>query len=173
MTTIPVPFAKVRDIFVDDPAAPFRGSHPAEGGRGQPFSTSLGVGLGAGASVHQEVTVHLGVPRDSEAAFVLPLTWRAAGHHQVLPTFSGELDASDGRPGTCLRLTGTYGVPLGVVGELGDDVVGHRLVRRSLEALMGELASRLEAKAAEGLDSGVLHREASSVEQSHPEIYVG
>ena len=176
MTTIRPAFARARRLLTDDPAAVFGDTPTAEGPRGRLVTTDVGIDLGAGASVHQEVTVRLGIPRTTEDALVVPLSWQAAGHKQVLPTFTGELEAMQAHPGTRLRLIGTYKVPLGIVGGFGDGLVGHRLARRSLEALVGGLAARLEAKVVGGLESADRHREPSSrawLQQAHPEIYVG
>ena len=175
-TTIRVAFARGREVLLDDPGALFTETQTADERRERRFSSDLGVDLGAGASVHQDVTVQLGVPRSIDDGLVLPLTWRATGREDWLPTFTGELEVSGARQGTRLRLNGTYTVPLGMVGRFGDGVLGRRLARRSLGALVERLASRLESEVQARLDSvdwRPAPRRIDLREQGHSEIYIG
>jgi hypothetical protein len=175
-TSIRVAFEEARDVLVDNPGAVFSEPHTVEERRERRFSMDLGVDLGAGASVHQAVTLHLGSPRSVDHGLILPMKWRASGREQLLPTFEGELETSATFPGTRLRLTGTYTVPLGVIGRFGDGVLGRRLVRRSLEALVERLASRLESEVQARLDGVSWRARPHRVdvrELEHSEIYVG
>ena len=106
----------------------------------------LGVDLGSGTSVHQEVLVHLGVAQTTETGLVVPVAWQATGRKRLFPTFTGELEASEADDGTRLRLHGTYTVPLGVIGRVGNGVVGWRLACRSLDALLAGLGRQLEVE---------------------------
>jgi hypothetical protein len=175
-TTIRVAFARAREALIDDPAALFNDTKQAGGQRARRFPTDLGVNLGAGASVHQEVMVRLGIPRATEDGLALPLAWRATGRERWLPTFTGELSVAATRSGTRLRLSGAYTVPLGAVGKFGHGLVGRRLARRSLDAFVDGVAARLEAAVITRIASVNPRRRPSDVdtrEQSHPEIYVG
>lgn len=175
-TTIPVALARAREVLLDDPGAVFNEAHTVGERRARRFRLELSVDLGAGASVHQEVTLQLGVARSTENGLVLPLTWQATGRERLFPTFKGELEASEARTGTGLRLKGAYTVPLSVVGRFGNGVVGRRLARRSLGALVEQLAWRLESEVERRLDSVGGHREPNAValhEREHSEIYIG
>jgi hypothetical protein len=176
--TIPVAFARARKVLEDDPDAVFN-EVPRTRVRGaKRFRSVLGVDLGGGASLQQEVSVQLGVPRATEARFVLPLTWQATGRKRLLPAFEGELEASTAPVGTALRLVGTYSVPLGAVGRLGDRVVVERFARRSLRALVERLAVRLRSDVERRASSpgppeqGAVvardRRQPSTIVQSHP-----
>lgn len=174
-TTIRVAFARAREVLLDDPGAVFSETHTIAERRERRFSVDLGVDL-AGASVHQEVTLQLGIPRSVDDGIVLPLTWHATGREQSLPTFTGEIEISETRPGTLLRLTGTYTVPLDVTGKFGNGVLGRRLARRSLGALVERLASHLEIEVEARLDSvgrRPTPHPAEPREQEHSEIYIG
>jgi hypothetical protein len=175
-TVTRVAFARAREVLLEDPGAVVSETHTADERRERRFSMDLGVDLGAGASVHQTGTVQLGAPRSVDRWLVLPMSWRADGRERLLPAFEGELKTSEVRRGTRLRLTGTYTVPLGILGRFGDGVFGRRLARRSLNALVQRLASRLESEAQARLDS-VGWRPAPHPdelrERTHPEIYVG
>ena len=71
-------FAHVGEVLADDPGAAFR--EAATAGAQQPTRTALSVDLGAGASVHQEVLVHLGAGQTRESGLRAP--GGLAGHGQ-------------------------------------------------------------------------------------------
>lgn len=173
-TTIRVAFARVRKVLLDHPAEVLSEAHTVEDTLEQRFRMDLGVDLGAGASVHQEVTLQLGMPRSVESRLVLPMAWQATGREQMLPTFKGELEASDAPSGTRLRLNGTYTMPLGLVGKFGDGLIWRRLARRSLGALVERIARRLEDEVHRRIS--VDRHEPDTVARrthEHSEIYVG
>lgn len=175
-TSIRAEFTAVCEIFLEDPGVVFRDAYQF----GEPpptrlSRTELSLPLGAGASVHQQVTLRESRPRLVEGGLVLPLTWQATGHERLLPVFEGELKISEARLGTDLRLIGTYTLPLGVVGKLGDGLVGRRLARRSLGTLVQRIGSRLEQEAercSDSLDRCVPAPVVARVYE-HPEIYIG
>ena len=74
-TWIGAGIAKVCEILADDPGVVF--GDAATTHQHQPRRTVLGVDLRSGASVHQEVLVHLGVARTTGAGLVLPMAWEA------------------------------------------------------------------------------------------------
>lgn len=173
-TGIRVAFARAREVLLDDPGAVFGETHTADQRRERRFSMDLGVALGAGASLHQTVELKLGAPRSADRGFVLPVEWRASGRQQLLPTFEGAFEISESRPGTRLRLAGTYTVPLGVVGRFGHGVVGRRLAVRSLDQLVRRLASRLESEVQASVESVGWRPAPHPAElQEHSEMYVG
>ena len=175
-TKIRVPYGPVFRILLDDPGAVFTETHTVKERRERHLRIELGVNLGAGASVHQEVTLQLGVPRLAKDGVVLPVAWRATGRERWLPTFHGELEASAAGADTRLRLNGAYTVPLGLVGKFGDGVLGRRLASRSLRTLVERLACRLESQAQPRPSSEGWHRApdpAELREEAHSEIYVG
>ena len=174
-TTSPLTFESARDVLLDD-AVPLFGeaSSVEEQGDGR-VSMDLGVAIGAGTSVHQVVELALGVPRVVDDGLVLPLEWHALGHERLLPTFRGALELSKAGRATHLQLCGDYSVPLGLVGRFGDGVLGRRLARQSLEALLERLALRLssETRSRHGATSRPTDDTFEPSEQGHPEIYVG
>lgn len=175
-TTMRVAFTQVHKVLVEDPGAAFSATPTADTRAIRRFALDLGVDLGAGASIHQDVIVSLGAPRSADRVLVVPVEWHASGHEHLLPTFSGELEAAAAGDRTRLRLAGNYTVPLGVVGRFGDGVIGRRVARRSLESLVQRLAARLEATAHERVDAQTRHpgpRTVQFSDQPHPEIYVG
>ena len=134
-----------------------RQSRPAAG-------TELSIDLGAGASVNQQITVHLGAPRSTGNGLVMPLSWEATGRFAWLPAFDGELDVGPASGGANVRLRGTYTVPLGVLGRVGDTVAGGRIARRSLAGLVERLAARLEREAEQTSASWIDYHEPLAAE---------
>src|SRR3954467_14926176 len=124
-TTVRVGVARVCSILLHDPSAVFGYADDAEQSReSRVFLTELSLDLGAGASVHQKVTLQQGLPQSGGVGLVLPLTWQATGHERLLPSFDGELEIAESTPGrTALRLIGIYTVPPGVVGRVAKSAV--------------------------------------------------
>jgi hypothetical protein len=146
-TPVPVAFARARDVLLDDLGAVFGEAFTVDGQNRSRIPAELSVDLGAGASLHQDVRVQLGVAQSTVTGVIVPVAWHASGRERLFPTFKGELAAFEAHTGTLLRLDGTYSVPFGVIGRIGNGVVGWRLARRSLVALLERLAGRLEAEA--------------------------
>jgi hypothetical protein len=175
-TTTRAAFERVREVVLADPGVVFSDARTADQRCPRDFRTELTIDLGSGASVHQEVRLELDDPQLHDAGVVLPVRWRATGRDRVLPAFDGALEVTAVRPGTSLRLKGTYTIPMGVVGRFGDAVGGGRVARSSLSALVERLAQRLETEVERRRDSAGWHRESNAVtmrEQEHPEIYIG
>jgi hypothetical protein len=175
-TIMQVRFAPVREVLLDDPGSLF-GGPPADGDpTSRRFTMELGLDLGARTSVSQTVIVHLGIARGDDATIVVPVRWQASGHEQLLPTFDGEVAVAAVDEGTRLRLTGTYTVPLGIVGRFGDGVFGRRVARRSLESLVQRLATRVESAVHDRLGRAGWRGQPHAVdlrEQSHLGIDAG
>ena len=152
--------------------AVFRDAATAGALQHQRTRTVLGVDLGAGASVRQEVLLHLGAAQPTETGLGLPVAWQAAGRQRLFPTFTGELEASETDHGTRLRLHGIYTVPLGVIGRVGDGVVGWRAARRSLDALVARLGRQLEIEVDRRRRSTPTP-EPAAPEWERSEIYIG
>jgi hypothetical protein len=171
-----VTFAQAREVVLDDPGALFSDAFVVDERHHPRLPTDLSVNLGAGASVHQEVILQLGVARSAETEVVVPVAWQAAGRERLFPTFNGELQAFEAHEGTRLRLTGTCTVPLGAIGRVGDVVVGRRLARRSLDDLLERLARRIEAEAARRLVSGrrqSAQKPLAAPEWQRSEMFIG
>lgn len=135
------PVGRVRRVLAEDPGIVVAAA--GEGTRRSRFQAVLSLDLGAGAAVQQEVIATVGPAAAAGGGFVLPLSWRPVGHERVFPSFVGEVVVSEARPGTVLVLRGTYTVPLGWVGRLGDAVAGRRLAHRVLTTHMDAVAQRL------------------------------
>lgn len=122
-------------------------------------------------SARREVTLTVGGATSTEDGIAVPLSWEAADHPTLFPTFRGELVVTPSVAGTRLQLIGTYCVPLGPLGRFGDGVLGRRFVQRSLHALLEDIAGRIDD--ALGTADAEVERSVQVVEQCHSEIYIG
>jgi hypothetical protein len=174
-TAVSVAFGRARKVLLADPGVVFGDSDTVDDRRARRFRSDLAVGLGGGACVHQQVTLQLGAPRSVGTELLLPLSWHPRGRQRWLPSFRGVLCASPDRRGTRLRMQGTYSVPLGVFGRLGNDVVGHRFARRSLGDLVDEFGRRLGAEVRRTVGSTEWARDLETIDlrEGRSEIYVG
>jgi hypothetical protein len=97
-------------------------------------------------ATHVELGPLVRTGREGKVAFEL----HDAAHPAVFPRLHGEfrvLEAGEAR--TALTVTGEYDVPLGVVGDVGDRIAGHRLAQNTMDEVTERLARRMEAKVAE------------------------
>jgi hypothetical protein len=175
-TLLHVAVAQAREVLLDHPGPVFSEAFTIDDQHRPRLSTELSVDLGAGASVHQEVMLQLGVTRCTETGVVVPVAWQAAGRERLFPTFDGELHAFEADTGTRLRLSGTYSVPFGGIGRIGNGVLGWRLAHRSLEDLLRRLADRIEAEAKRRLESvrrRSVPRPSSPPDWERSEMYIG
>lgn len=118
---------------------------PLVQGRGAPGAqTDLAVDLGKGSQLSQRVEVALGCPRQAGDSLTVPVAWSPVGRRPVFPSFEGEITVSPSDDGGAeIALHGLYTIPLGALGAFGDGLVGRRLARRSLVALLNDAAGRI------------------------------
>lgn len=78
------------------------------------------------------------------------LRWGASRHGNVFPVMEADLLARPVGSGTELILAGTYHPPLGILGVLGDLLVGRLVARSTTESFLDGLSRALEGAIAEG-----------------------
>ena len=164
--------ARVRKVFIDDPGAALSECCSAEQSRSREFHAELTAELGSGASLHQEVLVQPGAPQLIDNVLVMPVRWHAIGRERLFPAFEGELEVSSQKPpGTRLRLSGSYTVPLGPLGQVGEGIGGHRVATQSLTRYIEAIARRVEIEVDRRITS-VPHRNVES-RRDRSEHYIG
>lgn len=156
-TEVRAPIQTIRELLLDDPGCAVTDRVLAPGEReNRSIRSSLCIEMGRGAIQH-DVLIDLR-PTTSEAGVVrLPLSWRASGYRRLLPSFEGELAATGDPLHTTLTLRGSYTVPLGPIGRLGERVAGRRLAHQSLTAFLERAAHRLDGEAARRMDEVTWH----------------
>lgn len=144
-TRIDAAVERVQELIQGDPGAVL-----APPGAARPtarsFLVSLSAELTPGAGALHEVVLELGPLTIGDDQVRWPLRWRPAAHRRLLPPFEGVLRATRSGDGTTLALEGGYRPPLGVIGAFGDGVVGHRLARSTAEALLDDIAGRVQRR---------------------------
>jgi hypothetical protein len=133
------------EILSRDPAAILTGMPSPDSGA---FAAEMAVDLGRGTSLAHEVDVAFGRLPDRGAVGRFALSWRAHDHQAALPAFGGDLEVHPDGKGSRLHLSGHYSLPLGSVGGFGDRLLGHRIVRRSVQAFLEEAGARIDAELA-------------------------
>lgn len=140
------------------------------------FEAEIAVEIGDGTSLAHEVDVVFGRLLDEGDVGRFGLSWRAREHEGLFPFFGGDLEVHPDGTGSVLRLAGHYTLPLGVVGALGDGLVGHRFARRAIQGFVEAAAGRIEAALARGLVTTVPvsgPRPGLTPEETHSEIFLG
>jgi hypothetical protein len=106
----------------------------------------LQLDVGRGSAVTQRVAITRSAPAVGDGSVDLPVSWRPVAREALVPSFRGTVRLVDVAPAAELRLVGSYRVPLGVVGRVGDAVVGHAAACRSLTTLVATIGARLDAE---------------------------
>jgi hypothetical protein len=164
--------ARVRKVFIDDPGSAVSERCSAEQRRSREFHAELTAELGSGASLHQEILIQLGAPQLLDSVLVIPMRWRAIERERLFPAFEGELEVSAQKsPGTRIRLIGSYTVPLGPLGQVGEGIGGHRVAIQSLARYVHEIARRVEIEV-DGRVTSVPQRDVESP-PDRSEHYIG
>lgn len=129
-------------MLLEDP----RGLIPEAGHRSTSTAPviDLSVVVGGGSAVRQDVEVTLGTPRSAENEAWVPISWQPLSHSRVLPSFEGALEVIDDDGSSELSITGTYHVPLGIVGRFGDGVVGRRIAQQSIKTFLERVAQHVD-----------------------------
>lgn len=167
------PLRHVRAALTEEPGI-LVAADIAAGGRGRErFDGALAIELQGGTKVQQALVGELGPSVWTDDVLVLPVEWKPASHEHLLPTFVGEFECTADHPGCRLVLRGSYTVPLGPAGAVGDHLAGRRVAQRVLDDHLVLVAKRLDEAARR---TGAAARErspAGSDEGPGPENYIG
>ena len=97
-----------------------------------------------GLTVEKSVSLAIAYAQDGEGNDVA-ISWKPAGT-RALPEFSGRLSTSAETQESCrLTLAGGYLPPGGVAGALFDSLIGVRIARATILALLNEFAAGIES----------------------------
>lgn len=139
---------EVRAVLTDGPGRVLgprdRPRDRTGGSQQRSFETTLGLEVGSGGHLEQQVRVEVGPARPAGRGVRVPLSWRAIGWERLFPTFEGILAADPEGSGSQIHLRGAYTVPLGPLGGFGDGIAGRRLARQSLSTFLGQAAARID-----------------------------
>ena len=102
--------------------------------------------LSGPGAVAKTVVLEIGEPIEAEDSTSVPLSWWATGTPGLFPTMDADLVAAALGPDlTQITFRGTYKPPLGVVGQVLDRTLLHRLAESSVKDFVDRIISELEA----------------------------
>ena len=108
------------------------------------------VGPGGPAWLGKTVAVHLGTPKGTDEALVIPLAWEATGSSGLFPRLEGELRLSALDPARAeVCLSGRYRPPLGRAGQVLDEALLAHVAHATVRSLLRRVARALEEAPAE------------------------
>lgn len=146
-TTLRTPFVRIRSVLREMPTIAITDRATLDERASGRVRTDLVVDIGGGAGIRQEVEVELGPLRTDADSATLPLRWTATGRTSMFPVFDGIVEVVADNGHSTLRLEGGYTAPLGLLGRVGDRLVGRRAAEATAEAFTRHLAERLDAAA--------------------------
>jgi hypothetical protein len=118
----------------------------AEGGEQLSALTLKAPGFPGGATLHREVHVRvLRQPHEMDAFDTMSVAWEVPGG-LMYPKFHGILnvEGADDYNSFKLALRGKYTPPGGVVGEVFDAAIGHRIAEATAATLLAEIRDSVE-----------------------------
>ncbi len=105
-----------------------------------------------GAEIHREVRVHTQPMEQVDAhAYRLPLVWHESHGERLYPVMHGAFEMagmSTHPPLTEITFLGHYRPPLGLLGAVGDTLIGGRIADQVAEFLLEDVVERLHAQLA-------------------------
>ncbi len=147
------PYDEVSEAMVLGAVGIFQRATNSAAARATSLVSKLKVTI-AGLEVGKNVVVrvlrvdrHAHVPRIASEATELEIEWRAETSESLFPSMHATLTIYPLSPGeTQLDLDGKYDPPLGILGDVGDRIVGHRIAEASVHKFLQDVAGRLTAE---------------------------
>ena len=146
------PYSSVKRSLEADAAAVFRAATKVAAVRAKTLASQLHVNI-AGFEVGADISIKVESVETTEKTAMFPektrinLEWEAAKMPRLFPFMKAELaiyplTSSE----TQLDLTGHYEPPLGIVGNVFDAAVGHRIAEATVQQFIRDVAAFLRAE---------------------------
>jgi hypothetical protein len=150
------PYGAVRELLRLRPEEVFRHATTSAAARASAVAASLHTGV-AGVDVGVDVRIHVqSVRDDAGVAGMSPVTrvdlaWEALRAPALFPVMKAQLSfwpltASE----TQLEIEGAYRPPMGVVGNVVDAAIGHRVAEAVVHRFLDDVAEQLRRELPEG-----------------------
>jgi hypothetical protein len=98
----------------------------------------------AGLTLERDVTVRVDYQPDASGPAQLNVAWEP--DKSLFPSFAGSLSTTSTGDASCtMQIDGTYDAPGGVAGQLFDAVLGVRIARGTIEELLEQFRTAIEA----------------------------
>lgn len=143
------PYERVREVLHRDPLKLLQRATTSAAARAQSLIANLHVQV---AGIDLGVDVRVVAPRvhdgrtgpGSVPVTTVELSWEATRMPALFPTMNAELSAQPlSATETQLEISGTYRLPLGVVGNAIDAAIGHRVAEATVYRLMEDVVEQL------------------------------
>ena len=148
------PYQAVRDKLTTDAAEVFRNATKVAAMRAKSVASELHVNV-AGIEVGTDIQISVKTVEETPKTSMSPpttrinLEWKAAKMPGLFPFMKAELSVYPlTSTETQLSLTGNYEPPLGVLGDLIDSFVGHRIAEASVHQFITDIAVYLRKELA-------------------------
>jgi len=142
LSQIPVPF----EVAVQrlEPVLAELGGWAHEAYRtGELLRAKVGPGRSA-PRLAKTVVMETGEPEHGHGLFTVPIAWKASGTPMLFPMMTAELRLSKvGDDVTQIRLSGSYSVPFGSIGQIFDDALLHRVAESTVHNFVLRVADAI------------------------------
>ena len=149
------PYEKVRRKLSAEALEVFRNATKVAAVRAKSVASELHVNF-AGIEVGTDISITIKSVEDAPKSFSSPpatrikLEWEAASRPRLFPFMRAELSVYPlTATETQLDLSGQYEPPFGVVGNVIDSVLGHRIAEAAVHQFINDIAVYLRAELAE------------------------
>ena len=140
------PQAEVLDDLLEPGHSYFQAASDSAAAEADRFKSRLHVDV-MGFEIGRDVKIELGQPVDKGYGVSIPIKWRSASDAALFPSMDAELEVvslSDAWPLTQLSLIGRYRPPMGVLGAVGNAMVGHSVAEAAVRHFIVDLAAQLK-----------------------------
>ena len=113
--------------------------------RAESIRSRLRITVG-GFEVGRDAEICLGEVMVEPGAARIPIAWKAASQSTLFPHMTAAIQVtsiSDDPPEACIALVGSYTPPFGLVGAVGDLLLGHQVAEATVREFIDGLARRV------------------------------
>lgn len=145
-TVIERPFADAEGAFLSSPENWMPVLATEANGNGERLLSELGFQVGD-RRVKRQIALELGEPLRGAALTIRAVRWHAAANAGLFPELDGHLEvAALGASSTQLGLSANYKPPMGLIGQLADRTLLHRVAEVTIKDFLERVAGRLKEK---------------------------
>ena len=152
---IPHRAADIVDAIASDPSL-LVGPTASAVRRAESIRSRLHFAVG-GFEVGRDAEILVGDTMVEPGAARIPIAWRSASASSLFPHMTAAIqitEISSSPPESCLALIGSYTPPFGVLGAVGDLLLGHQVAEATVREFVTGLARRLNAELGHRITGG-------------------
>jgi hypothetical protein len=138
------PFAELEPEFTSGAGRWLPSMAERANGHGLQLLSELGFQVGR-RRIARKIEVTVGDPRRETGVTLLPLHWRAASESGLFPTLEGQIEIANlGLATTQIGISANYDPPMGLIGNIADRALMHRVAEATVRDFMERIRDRLE-----------------------------